>query len=544
MKKFKNTNGITLIALVITIVVLLILAGVSISMLTGDNGILTKASEAKEKTQKAQAEEEVRLAVLASIGTNGKINPGDLKDNLNKIKGIETITEDIEIEEGDYTVKVNGYKFTIKKDGDVQFAGGSYEEGGSSQTPASKPLTGITIAEESIIISIGQTKQINVTKEPADTTENIEYSSDTESVATVSDSGLITAIAEGTATITVQGAKTTTIKEEIIVTVTKPGEPNATTGLFTKNSTINGLEVGTANNPTIPAGYRPIDVTTGQTLSSWGDGTVAPAEASVKNGLVITDAPEGSSDGNEFVWIPVATISEMAREIDGASLDANGNKQYRGVLYNFGTTLSANTEKGWSADSTSYREPANLSYSTQEEYNKMVKQVEKYKGFYVGRYETSVVNNVAQSKSGKTSTNNVSWYNLYKTQIAYAQETDSTKSVVSSMIWGSQYDAMMRWMQSNGVDVTSTTASKVQNATSNTGSTTGGTSKDIINNVYDLLGNRFEWTQEAYSNSYLVLRGGDCYNAVSPSNRRFGDYSRPANTDSNNGSRLTLYIKN
>ena len=51
MNKWKNRNsGITLIALVITIVVLLILAGVSISMLTGENGILTQAVKAKEKT--------------------------------------------------------------------------------------------------------------------------------------------------------------------------------------------------------------------------------------------------------------------------------------------------------------------------------------------------------------------------------------------------------------------------------------------------------------------------------------------------------------
>ena len=50
MKKvLKKQGGITLIALVITIIVLLILAGVSISMLTGDNGIITQAQKAKRK---------------------------------------------------------------------------------------------------------------------------------------------------------------------------------------------------------------------------------------------------------------------------------------------------------------------------------------------------------------------------------------------------------------------------------------------------------------------------------------------------------------
>ena len=48
-EQLKTNKGITLIALVITIIVLLILAGVTIATLTGDNGILTKAQNAKEK---------------------------------------------------------------------------------------------------------------------------------------------------------------------------------------------------------------------------------------------------------------------------------------------------------------------------------------------------------------------------------------------------------------------------------------------------------------------------------------------------------------
>ena len=53
-----KSRGITLIALVVTIIVLLILAGISISMLTGQNGILNRAVEAKEKTQVANEKEQ------------------------------------------------------------------------------------------------------------------------------------------------------------------------------------------------------------------------------------------------------------------------------------------------------------------------------------------------------------------------------------------------------------------------------------------------------------------------------------------------------
>ena len=57
----RKDRGITLIALVVTIIVLLILAGVSISMLTGQNGILNRATEAKEETEKANTEEKATL---------------------------------------------------------------------------------------------------------------------------------------------------------------------------------------------------------------------------------------------------------------------------------------------------------------------------------------------------------------------------------------------------------------------------------------------------------------------------------------------------
>ena len=60
----QNNRGITLIALVITIIVLLILAGVSISMLTGSNGILTQANKAKKATEEAAKEENSKLSSL------------------------------------------------------------------------------------------------------------------------------------------------------------------------------------------------------------------------------------------------------------------------------------------------------------------------------------------------------------------------------------------------------------------------------------------------------------------------------------------------
>ena len=65
--KLEKNKGITLIALVVTIIILLILAGISISMLTGQNGILNRAAEAKEKTQVANEKETVNMAAMEAL---------------------------------------------------------------------------------------------------------------------------------------------------------------------------------------------------------------------------------------------------------------------------------------------------------------------------------------------------------------------------------------------------------------------------------------------------------------------------------------------
>ena len=269
----------------------------------------------------------------------------------------------------------------------------------------------------------------------------------------------------------------------------------------------------------------------------------------------------------------VDTLNNMAVVTSGT--DANGNTNYRGVLYDWNTDTTGNTQYEWSADSTSYyREPANLSSSTegdeansskiegwsstlyQEEYNKMVKSVSEYGGFYIGRYEMSInaTSKNAESKYGATSATAESanqWYGLYNKAKTYAPEKNSdntenaSQKVVSSMIWGSQYDAMLKWMKGNKINVTSSSPTDLSIGTTskNTTRVTGGAnngqtvSKDKLSNIYDLLGNSREWTQEANNTNYRVYRGGLYNRSSAPSSR--GSYL-PPNTGSFNGSRLTL----
>ena len=98
MKVWKNTKGITLIALVVTIIVLIILAGVSINLVMGDNGIITMAQKAKENTELAQTEEEKQLSELVGIleqeagggyNTEKKVNAPRLTAGMTPIKFTE-----------------------------------------------------------------------------------------------------------------------------------------------------------------------------------------------------------------------------------------------------------------------------------------------------------------------------------------------------------------------------------------------------------------------------------------------------------------------
>ena len=110
--KGQEISGITLIALVVTIIVLLILAGVSISMLTGQNGILNRSAEAKEKTEMAQSKEKVKLAVTAAIADgNGTLTIENLKKELanNGITIPDNATFPVTVTTGNSTYQIDQY---------------------------------------------------------------------------------------------------------------------------------------------------------------------------------------------------------------------------------------------------------------------------------------------------------------------------------------------------------------------------------------------------------------------------------------------------
>ncbi len=116
-KTFKQKKGITLIALVITIIVLLLLAGTSISMLSGDNSILSRAGDAKTQTEEKSKEEQIKIEVLGSFDTDGKIDVATLKTNLGKM-GATVSGNNLPL-----TVTLGGQEFTVNTNGNVAKAG-------------------------------------------------------------------------------------------------------------------------------------------------------------------------------------------------------------------------------------------------------------------------------------------------------------------------------------------------------------------------------------------------------------------------------------
>lgn len=112
MKQIIENKGITLIALVITIIVLLILAGVSIATLTGENGVLTKAETAKNQTEKKSLEEQIDMAIMAAKMKNENPTLDDIIEEI-KNNGVITNANQVNKETGDVTSN-SGYVITGK----------------------------------------------------------------------------------------------------------------------------------------------------------------------------------------------------------------------------------------------------------------------------------------------------------------------------------------------------------------------------------------------------------------------------------------------
>ena len=125
--KSKKKDGITLIALVITIIVLLILAGISISMLSGDNSILGKATQAKENTEIAEEKEMIKMASMQALieKKHGNITKTELSNELENINSSKptSVDSDEELNLLIVTFKNSGRVYQVDSNGNVTYIG-------------------------------------------------------------------------------------------------------------------------------------------------------------------------------------------------------------------------------------------------------------------------------------------------------------------------------------------------------------------------------------------------------------------------------------
>ena len=134
-KMTKKEKGITLIALVITIIVLLILAAVSIATLTGENGILTRANDAKEQTEVADEKEAIQLAYAGAVAEKkgtGDVTASDLNREFGT-NGTNATAEDGT--DGEITVTFGAPSnrvYTIDSNGNILESGNSENQGGGT----------------------------------------------------------------------------------------------------------------------------------------------------------------------------------------------------------------------------------------------------------------------------------------------------------------------------------------------------------------------------------------------------------------------------
>ena len=301
-------------------------------------------------------------------------------------------------------------------------------------------------------------------------------------------------------------------------------------------------------------------------------------EGTVDTGVVIKD-----KNNNEWVWVPVDDPTIMYEESE-AGTDLAGDTGVKTNKYSKGNILSGRGRR--TPNSFNFREPdiltdkdtddtaAQAGFTAKEatgteeaktalkvmaeslvqDYSEMIESVTKYKGFYIGRYELSTKTEnevkVGIEQKDKASQTNTNWYELYK----YSKNIAGSENMQTRMIWGCQWDVTCKWLSEHGYDIKdssswgnyydSVSPANGGNYEKNTKKNTGSNENWKANNIYDLAGNCYEWTQEAYSTPYRAGRGGnyDYNGSDSPASYCYSVYP-VYSIYSNLASRASLYIK-
>ena len=500
--KTKETKGITLITLAITIVVLIILAGVSINAVIGDDGIIKKAQNSANLTKEAEVKEAINRTILEFYLTDDYETLEDfLKAKVTEGK-IDSVTKNAD---GILTVKKGDYSVTVENktnSSNGSSSGGS--TGGETQTPE------ITIGEIKVVAGSTGTGSA-ITDVASVYLGNTLYITFTHSIT----------------------GGTTTVDKTIPYAVTKNG-----TYTFTVTGTVNGKSYTKNVSVTVNQFKDVYEYMQTNTKVTYSDGEVWIPEgfkvaedsaSTVQGGVVIED-----KEGNQFVWVPVPveTIED-----------------YKRTWYTGDDSFSDYSEALPEDEKTS---------------------VERYKGFYIGRYEAGDKENTEakrlRSSNDVTKTvtikaNQAPYNYVTRIQAVSLAEDFATKQgykaktkLVSSYAWDTTIEFIKKINSDYGsrseegnykdttfsyTDITGATKTKAKSSSVlvPTGQTTP------VCNIYDMGGNVMEWTTESYSYADSAPSGrGGIYGgnfAIYPAGYR--SYGSDL-ADVRGGFRLTLFM--
>ena len=290
-----------------------------------------------------------------------------------------------------------------------------------------------------------------------------------------------------------------------------------------------------------------VQVTDGTVKVPAGFKVADDSGATIDDGIVITDAPNGT-EGNEFVWVPV---SEENFDTEFVRRAGYKNKELQDMT-NYG---EANAD-GINVKIDSTETGVTESSATVQEAKLMYASVKRNGGFYIGRYEAGTTDKRTSGagtedsvlvQKGKNVYNYVGWSNNNDMSIDtggavqlarnFAGE-NGYKTVTSTLCYGVQWDVALKWIDPNYTGFAKDSSGKGYYDESSL-STTGYHAEKKI---YDLAGNVSEWTMESSTN-HRVLRGGVYSYSGSniPASDRSGYYP---SSDSNDGIgfRVTLYL--
>ena len=292
-------------------------------------------------------------------------------------------------------------------------------------------------------------------------------------------------------------------------TTMSKGNENKTTE---DNTTDNENQVTNTEDNTV-ASPKP-DENEENTYARTEDGNTIPIPPNFKyvTGNSDTGAVIEDEDGNQFVWVPVPDY----------------NSYYRQLFLNNGETTKSSSSRNEAA-------------ATLEEYNlrdinayneEFDDSIRNYKGFYIARYEagkeTKNNKSKAVSKAGVLPWTQIVWEEAKKaSQEMYDENNCFQTDLVNSYAW----DTICNWLRQTGTNIDdSVEYGNYQNSPNGLRKVVESASNDRwqTNNIYDMAGNVYDWTTEAYSTSNRVYRGGyynyDGYNNPASSRIYYGSF--------------------